>query len=231
MKRLQEFGPEIWLCDGPCVEGAMGFHFPTRMVVIRLANSELFIWSPVALSDELRAELWELGPVGHVVAPNTLHHVFLAEWQTAYPDASYFAAPGLRAKVPEVRIDEDLTPEPPTVWAGQIDQVVFDGNTLATEVVFFHRASQTTLFTDLLQQMPRKWFKGWRAIIARLDLMTADVPEVPRKFRLAFRNKAAARAALDRVLLWPTVRLVFAHGQPVALDGQKAISHAFRWLR
>lgn len=231
MTHLQEFGPDIWLCDGPAVRGAMGFHFPTRMVVIRLANRDLFIWSPVALTDGLRAALWDLGRIGHVVAPNTLHHVFLAEWQAAYPDARYFAAPGLREKRPDLRLDQVLTAAAPADWAGQIDQAVFDGNTLATEVVFFHRASRTAIFTDLLQQMPRGWFRGWRAVIARLDLMTAAAPEVPRKFRMAFRNRPATRAALDRVLTWPTERLVFAHGGPVAQGGQRAIAHAFRWLR
>lgn len=231
MKRLREFGTDIWLCDGPSVEGAMGFRFPTRMVVIRLAGGDLFVWSPVTLSEDLRSELRALGPIGHVVAPNTLHHVFQGEWQTAYPDARFYAAPGLRQRIPDVRIDEDLTSEPPAAWAGQIDQVVFDGNTIATEIVFFHRVSRTTIFTDLLQQLPRTWFKGWRAIVARLDLMTADVPEVPRKFRMAFRSKPATRARLDHVLQWPTDRLVIAHGKPIERGGREAIVHAFRWLR
>ena len=42
------------------------------------------------------------------------------------------------------------------------------------------------LFTDLLQQFPPDWFHGWRALIARLDLMTAPEPSTPRKFRAAF---------------------------------------------
>jgi len=230
MTLFTAFGPDIWLCDGPVVDGAMGFHFPTRMVVIRLASGGLFIWSPVALSEDLKVELRAIGPVGHVVAPNTLHHVFLAFWQQTYPDARYHAAPGLRAKRPDLRIDEDLGPAPPAAWAGQIDQVIFTDNALATEVVFFHRASGTAIFTDLLQQMPRTWFRGWRGLVARLDLMTGDRPEVPRKFRLAFRDRAAARAALGAVLRWPVERLVFAHGRPSAVGGRDAIADAFRWL-
>lgn len=110
---LEAFGPSIWLCDGPVVVGAMGFHFPTRMVAIRLKSEELFIWSPVALCEDLRNELSSIGRIGHVVAPNTLHHVFLESWRQAYPDATYHAAPGLRTKQRELRIDEDLGPEPP----------------------------------------------------------------------------------------------------------------------
>ncbi len=230
MQFLRPFGPGIWLCDGPVVQGALGFHFPTRMVLIRLASGELFLWSPVALSGDLRAELSALGPVGHVVAPNTLHHVFIEAWRSACPDATFYAAPGLRVRLPGLLIDEDLGPRPPAAWAGQIDQVVFAGNALATEVVFFHRESGTAIFTDLLQQMPRTWFRGWRGLVARLDLMTGDRPEVPRKFRMALRDRPAGRAALGEVLNWPVRRLVFAHGQPVETGGRNAIVQAFRWL-
>jgi hypothetical protein len=35
-------------------------------------------------------------------------------------------------------------------WQREIDQVVFRGNILMDEVVFFHRASRTALFADLI---------------------------------------------------------------------------------
>lgn len=230
MQLLKAFGPNIWLCDGPVVAGAMGFRFPTRMVVIRLNAGELFIWSPVALCEDLQNELSTIGRIGHVVSPNTLHYVFLKSWQQAYPDATSYAAPGPRTKQRELRVDKDLGPEPPEAWAGQIDQVVFASNALMTEVVFFHRESGTAIFTDLLQQMPRTSFRGWRSIVARLDLMTGDRPAVPRKFRMAFSDKSAARAAVRQVLDWPVERLVFAHGQPVDKRSREAIAKAFQWL-
>ena len=53
------------------------------------------------------------------------------------------------------------------------------------------------MFTDLLQQMPQGWYKGWRSLVARLYLMTGPRPQVPRKFRLAFTGRAQARADGD----------------------------------
>jgi hypothetical protein len=82
--RLQPFGPEIWLVDGSEAE-VVGFRYPTRMAVIRLSGGRLMIWSPIALSDGLRAELEALGQVGWLVAPNSLHHLYLGEWRAAYP--------------------------------------------------------------------------------------------------------------------------------------------------
>ncbi|MBN9334819.1 MAG: hypothetical protein J0I64_15240, partial [Devosia sp.] len=73
---LAEFGPNIWLADGPTVIAAAGFHYPTRMVVMRLANHDLVLWSPTVLADELVSTIETLGTVRYLVAPNSLHHTF-----------------------------------------------------------------------------------------------------------------------------------------------------------
>jgi hypothetical protein len=94
---LLQFGPEIWIADGP-VASFYGFPYPTRMAVIRLSNGSLFVWSPVALSGSLRASIDVLGPVRYLVSPNALHHLFLAEWKSAYPAARLYASSRLRGK-------------------------------------------------------------------------------------------------------------------------------------
>lgn len=203
---LTEFGPAIWIADGPTVTASAGFRYPTRMAVIQLSGGGLFIWSPTALTDALRAEVDALGKVGFLIAPNSLHHVFLGDWQRVYPDARVYAPPGLRKKRGDIRFNGDLGDTPDADWADDLDQVVMRGNRITTEVVFFHRASRTVLFTDLVQHFRRGWFKGWRALVARLDLMVAAEPSVPRKFRAAFTDRAVARAAIQRVLAWPAER-------------------------
>jgi hypothetical protein len=107
---------------------------------------------------------------------------------------------------------------------------VVGGNRITTEVVFFHRASGAVLFTDLLQQYPRGWFKGWRGLIAGLDLMTGPEPAVPRKFRAAFADRRAARMTVERILQWPAQSVLMAHGAPVTSDAPAFLSRAFRWL-
>lgn len=227
---LEPFGPQIWLSAGPEVE-VIGFRYPTRMVVIQLSGRGVLVISPVALSPDLKAAVEALGEVRHVVGPNSLHDLFLADWRRAYPNALFHAAPGLRGRLPDLAFDSDLTDSPPPEWAADLDQVIVRGNRITEEVVFFHRPSGTAIFTDLIQQFPRGWFKGWRAIVARLDLMTQAEPAVPRKFRVAFADRAAARASLRRILEWPTTQVLMAHGAPVARDGQAFLARAFGWLR
>lgn len=226
---LTAFAEEIWLAAGPEVTVA-GFRYPTRMAVLRLADGGLVLWSPVACDAALRAAVGDLGPVRHLVAPNSLHHLAMGEWQGAYPDATLHAAPGLAKKRPDLRIDATLGDVAPAAWAGQIELCLVPGNVITQEVVFFHRASGTVPFTDLLQQFPEGWFSGWRAVVARADRMVGAEPAVPRKFRLAFVRRGPARAAVRRILDWPVERVIVAHGAPVARDGGAVLRRAFGWL-
>lgn len=228
---MTHFGSELWLFDGPTVTGAAGFQFPTRMAVIRLAGERgLWVWSPVALTQRLRSAVDALGPVRQLVAPNNLHHMFLAQWAVAYPEARVCVAPGLTQDSVGTAVHATLGDEPEPAWAGDVDQVVIRGNRITTEVVFFHRASSTVMVTDLVQQIPKDWYHGWRKVVAQLDLMTASRPSVPRKFRFATTDKAAARDAVGRILEWPAEGLVMAHGTPIQTGGKEALQQAFGWL-
>ncbi|MDI4238061.1 DUF4336 domain-containing protein [Bradyrhizobium sp. Arg237L] len=226
---LNEFAHEIWTADGPDVAVA-GFHYPTRMAVIRLSDGGLFIWSPIELTDSLRAEVDAAGPVRHIIAPNSLHHLFLPHWKRAYPGAKLYAPPGLRRKREDIVFDADLGSVPSPDWIEEIDQVLMQGNLITTEVVFFHIKSGTVLFTDLLQQIPADRNSGWRAMVAKLDLMVGPEPSVPRKFRVAFTNRRAARKSLDYILAWPAQKVLMAHGTPVEKDARVYLRRAFGWL-
>ncbi|RVV96504.1 DUF4336 domain-containing protein [Mesobaculum littorinae] len=225
---LQPLGPDLWLCDGPSVTGAGGFQFPTRMVVVRLpVEGGLWVWSPVALTQDVRAAVDALGSVRHLVAPNSLHHTCLAEWARSYPQARVHAAPGLTETASGTAIHARLDDMTDTEWSGALDQVVVLGNRITTEVVFFHRASATAIVTDWVQHIPRG---GWRAVVARLDLMSAREPSVPRKFRLATTDRIATRQTVQRILAWDAKRLVFAHGPALPAGRAETLRQAFAWL-
>ncbi|SFJ56869.1 DUF4336 domain-containing protein [Jannaschia pohangensis] len=226
---LTEFGPDIWLGDGGEV-AVLGFRYPTRMAVMRLSGGDLVVWSPVTLTDALRVRVAELGTVAHIIAPNHLHHLALTEWTRAFPNARVHPAPRLRGKRRDIAFAADLGDVAPDAWAGQIDQAVFGGNRITTEVVLFHRASRTVLFTDLIQHFPPGTHPGWRGVVARLDRMEGAVPAVPRKFRLAQTDRDAARAALRRIEGWKAERLVMAHGAPVTRDVAGMLERTFDWL-
>ncbi|HEY8337397.1 MAG TPA: hypothetical protein VIQ05_26670 [Tardiphaga sp.] len=104
------------------------------------------------------------------------------------------------------------------------------GNAITPEVVFFHHGSRTAIFTDLIQQFPANWFSGWRAALAKWDLMLGREPAVPRKFRIAFTDRRAARASVERILAWPAEKVLMAHGAPVTANGQAFLRRVFERL-
>src|ERR1019366_5529315 len=70
--------------------------FPTRMVVVRLSDGGLWVWSPTQLVPTLRRAIEALGLVRHLVWPNRMHYGHVAEWKRAFPGASAWASPGVR---------------------------------------------------------------------------------------------------------------------------------------
>ncbi|MGY2987321.1 MULTISPECIES: hypothetical protein [unclassified Bradyrhizobium] len=101
MAVLQQFGHDIWIAGGPNLAVA-GFHYPTRMAIVRLADGALFIWSPVRLTEQMQAGVDALGQVRHIVAPNSLHHLFLASgspWHARRQGCAGILAPRLRVAV------------------------------------------------------------------------------------------------------------------------------------
>ena len=226
---LREFAPGVFIADGPVVS-FFGFAYPTRMAVIRLPDEVLFVWSPVTLSAALKREVDALGRVHFLVSPNRLHHLFLAEWKSAYPQALLYAPPGLQRKRKDLVFDAELGETPAPEWAADIDQVTLPGSPLLTEAVFFHRASRTAIFADLIQNFPPGWFTGWRGTVARLDGICAPTPGAPREWRASFVNRRAARAALRRILAWPIERVLIAHGEPATTEGMRFVRDAFAWL-
>ncbi|HUB11962.1 MAG TPA: DUF4336 domain-containing protein [Acetobacteraceae bacterium] len=226
---LLQFGPEIWIADGPVVS-FHGFPYSTRMAVIRLSDGSLFVWSPIALSDRHRASIGALGPVRHIVSPNALHHLFLGEWQSAFPAARVYASPRLRRKRKDLTFDAELGDATEPDWAADIDQVVMHGSFALTEVVFFHRRSHTALFADLIQNFARDWFKGWRGLLARHGGIVAPNPGSPGDWRASFLNRRAARTSLDKVLAWPIERVLIAHGDLPTGDAAALVRRAFAWL-
>ena len=156
LNTLKAVGQDLWVVDGPLIRfgpRALSMPFPTRMTVIRLGDSELFIHSPTALSPELAEELecW----AGHprwIVGPSRLHYWWIPEWHSAYPQAEVYLAPRIREQSAG-RINfsaHQLDYECGYPWDGEITTLPITGGFL-TEIVFFHHRTRTLVLTDLIE--------------------------------------------------------------------------------
>jgi len=226
---LNEFGPSLYIADGPTVS-FYGFPYPTRMAVARLSDDSAWVWSPIALSDELISSVNDVGTVRHIVAPNKIHHLFLAEWAERWPEARVYAPPGLANRRPDLKFDEELSDEPDPAWASDIDQTIFHGSLAMEEVAFFHRASHTAIICDLIQRHPEETMKGWKGMLMRLDSLVGEHGSTPREWRASFLKRREARTARDKVLSWRPDRLLIAHGDCSQTGATSIIEDALAWI-
>ena len=207
------------------------------MALARLPNDALWIWSPIHLDDQLKAEVEQLGVPMHLVSPNKLHHLFLAEWGEAYPNAERWGLPSVVHKRRDLTFTGTLGDQPPEDWLGEIDQVVFRGSLFMDEVVFFHRRSRTALFADLIENFGLEFlrktpgWRGWRTTVALMWRITEPCGMAPLEWRLSFIRRQVARKALDKTLSWDSAHVVIAHGNWVEDNGRAFIKASFRWLR
>ncbi len=199
------------------------------MTVIRLVDGSLFVHSPVHLDDDLRAALDGIGPVRQVVAPNRFHHLYVADYSGNYPEARLYAAPGLETKRHDIHFDEILSDEAPKAWRGQIDQFVFRGFSPLNETVFFHRASRTVVFTDLVFNLTRS-DSAWTRVLMNLDGAFGG-PAVARTFKLLMRmRKRAVTESIAQILEWDFDRMILAHGDIIERGAKSVLRDTYSFL-
>src|ERR1044072_8921580 len=141
---LEQVHPALWIAEGENVS-FYGAPYPTRSAVARLENGDLWVWSPVKLTADLRAEVDRLGPVRHLVSPNKLHHLYLRDWKSAYPDARLWGPQSTIRKRAALHFAGALEDSPPPEWGADIDQAWFRGSFAMDEIVFLHRPSASAI--------------------------------------------------------------------------------------
>jgi hypothetical protein len=198
---------------------------PVRMTVLRLADGQLILHSPIPLTRSLREELAALGPVGFIVVP-CAHGRFAAEASQAFPSAQLLAAPKPASSARALRFHASLADEAPTSWAGQVESRLVRGFRL-DEVVLYQRASRTLVLTDLCFHIRRAPSRLARAFFRANGMWQRFGPS--RLIRaLAVSDRAELRRSLEQLLQWDFERIVPGHGAVVERGGPAALRAA--WL-
>jgi hypothetical protein len=223
---LTALAEDLWVCDQPL--RFYGIEVGTRMTVVRLADGALWLHSPVRPTPELRAEIDALGPVRWLVAPNRWHHLYVGDWQAAYPAAVAYGARGVLKKRKDLTFAGVLDDTAPAAWAGQIDQIARQGAPAMGEVVFLHRKSGTLVVSDSAHNFAPGTPAGTRAFFTLLGGWRGFRTTVLD--RMVTRDRAAARASLERVLAWDFDRVVVCHGAVLDTGGKAAVARAYDWL-
>lgn len=205
----------------------LGVETGTRTTLVRLSNGGVFVHSPGPLDAGLRKLVDGLGPVVAVVAPSLFHHLWAGDWKAAYPGALLCGCPGLEKKRDDLPWDRVLGDRPEERWSEDIDQVFFAARTMENEVVFYHRASHSLVCCDIVFNLSKHPSRFTRLVAA---LLANRRPGATWLEHLMIRDRAGARAQIDRMLTWDIERIVLSHGVMIEIDGHEVLRRAYAWL-
>ena len=182
-----------------------------RATVVRLSDGSLWVHSPTKLTDELKAQLDPLGPVRHLVAPSLFHHLYVGVWREAYPEALIYAPAGLQRKRPDLQIDHELSSKDETFrfsWSDEIAHQALFGMPKVREHLFYHKASQTCLVTDLCFSFTEA--SGFTKLYLKLNRVYQRLG-VPFVFQMMMKDRAAFERSLREVATWEVEALSLCH--------------------
>lgn len=220
---LQAVANQIWVIAHPfeILKVKMG----TRTTVVRLSNGSLWLLSPGGGLAQLKTELEALGPVTAIVAPNTMHHLFLPEVVALFPEARLYGPKGLKRKQPGLAI-EALAAEAPALWQDDLQQIRLEGMPMLQETAFFHPLSRSLIVTDLVFNLQHS-DHAWSRLFMRLNDAYGKLGPSRMLRQMAIKDPVALAQSLEKVLAWDFDRIVLSHGELVESGGKARLREAF----
>jgi len=222
-----------------------------RGTIVRLKSGALAVFSPVALTPEVKQTVSEMGEVKYITAPDMEHHIFLGPWHAAYPQAKILGPAGLaekRAKqnvesVPftvtfsaqtksQTRIDPDFDSE--------FSYEFVDGHA-NKELVFHHRPSRTLIEADLLFNLPaheqfsRTGQSATAGVLTRLFAYlnnTRGSAVAQKRFIwwvVSKGDRNSFNESVSRIAKWDFDRIIPCHGDVVESGGKGVFEKVMEW--
>ncbi len=230
---LDEFAPNLWVVEGQCVN-FHGFAYPTRSVVVRLENGDIWVWSPIKISEELAVAVENLGPVRHLVSPNKIHHLFLSEWQQRFPEALLWGPASTVKKRDDLDFQKPLNGESPRLWSNEIEQFHVEGSMVMDEVLFLHKQTSTLIVADFSENfdetfLEKNW-RGWQRWIARRWGIVAGKGYAPLDWRMSFLKRAQLKKLRHDLLNRSIDHVIMAHGEIQRTNGTKFLRKSLEWI-
>ncbi|KAL5117625.1 hypothetical protein ACEQ8H_004518 [Pleosporales sp. CAS-2024a] len=225
-----------------------------RSTIVRLQSGALAVFSPVALTDDVKAKVAELGQVKYIAALDAEHHLFLGPWHAAYPAAHVLGPETLREKrakqhneaVPFTfvfRAPDGAAPPVSSIspeFDAEFDWEYVHGH-VNKEIVFHHRPSRTLIQADLLFNLPateqfsRAGVDAQSGVLTRVfgALQSAAGEAVWQKriiwYGTSRGDRGAFHQSVARIHTWPFERIVPCHGDVIEGNAKSVFEKVFGW--
>ncbi|MEM7556358.1 MAG: DUF4336 domain-containing protein [Cyanobacteria bacterium P01_A01_bin.84] len=230
---LIEIDNKIWVAEQPLK--FFGLEVGARMTLIRLRNDEIVVISPINLDDITINQINNIGNVTNIIAPNLFHYTFINNCKNLYPHAKLWAVPGLKAKQPEILVDETINIEENNLF-NEIEYILIDGFqvflgteiSLVNECVFFHPDSKSLILTDTAFNFDDSFpliTQFTARIIGSYNQLRPSYLE-----KLATKDKQLVQKSVTKILNWDFHRVIVAHGTIVEKDAKKQLKEGYEWF-
>ncbi|KAI0064883.1 hypothetical protein BV25DRAFT_1822651, partial [Artomyces pyxidatus] len=230
--KIREVTEGIWTFSRPFLRFNV-FRVGGRSTAIRMKDGGVWVLASTPLTPETKKTIDDLGPVKYLVGPDSVHHIFLAEYHKAYPEAKLVAVEEAINKKKAENLPwhgswSDSNREPVLGFEDEIKHCYFSGFK-NKDVAFFHVPSKTLLTADLIfnfpahEQYPNAIFPGGIPIISQIF---GHISPFSKSHHTITKNLGVDREMMRRdaktVADWDFTRLIPCHGDVIEGDGNKA---------
>jgi len=221
-----------------------------RGTIVRLQSGALAVLSPVALTDDVKNKVNELGEVKYIAALDAEHHIFLGPWHAAYPSAQVMGPETL----PEKRAKQGNEPVP-FAFVFQKDKPItsispeFDAefdweyvpSHLNKEIVFHHKPTKSLITADLMFNLPateqfsRSGIDAESGIFTKLfgAFQSTKGDAVWQKRAIWYGtsrgDREAFNASVSRMQKWGFERIIPCHGDVIEKEGKGVFEKVMAW--
>lgn len=225
-----------------------------RGTIVRLSSGALAVFSPVALTPEVKAKLAELGNnLQYIIAPDIEHHIFVSDWKSAFPTAKIIGPEGL----PEKRLkqnDPKIGKEPfdvvftadskrSTSISAEFDKdfeyEYVDGHA-NKELVFYYKPDHVLIQADFMFNLPATEqysrapvFKPGFFARQFMKVQTPEGSAIGMKrlhwYAISSGNRSSFNESTKRIASWDFTRIIPCHGDVIEEGAQETFKKVFEW--
>jgi len=233
---IREVVSNVWTFSTPFTRLGL-FRIGGRSTAIRLTSGDVWVLASTPLTTETKATIDRLGPVKFVVGPSSVHHLFLAEFHEAYPNARLLSVEEAIEKKRNENLNwhgywSDSNREPTFGFEDEIKSCYFSGFK-NKDVAFFHSPSKTLIVADLIFNLPateqysESWIGSGLPLVSRFARLN-PYTTIHRKLAKVLGIDATAMSRDVKIVAsWDIHRIIPCHGDVIEVDGNNAWRAAY----
>ena len=224
-----------------------------RATLVKMATGSLAVFSPVALTPDVKAKVASMGTVKYIVAPDFEHHIFLKPWSLEYPQAEVIGMDGLPEKreadpdtkgtqfshvfTPSNKRDMRISPE----FDEEFDYEYIHSHQ-NKELVFLHKPSRTMIEADVIFNLPATEQFSRTGTNANAGILTKIFASIMNTrgsaiwqqrflwYAAGGKDRKGFAQSVNVIKKWDFERIIPCHGDVIETGGKNLFNNITKWF-